>query len=510
MGLNELKTMITKLKIKNNINEVLTSNFIKKTIVTMGYAYLNFINTSLEFGNFPEELKTSVVIPIEKIERAVEEGDFRPINTLPDIEKLLELSVYEQLLEYFNNNKLFMGYQSGFRQNHSCETAVQLTINKWQLSIDENKFVVAVFLDFKRAFETIDRQILLDKLNYYGIKGNVHKWFQQYLSNRLQITKIGKATSDPLTNNIGVPQGSILGPLLFIIYLNDINKIECDFMNLFADDTLISCSGTDLNETVNKMNEVLDKINIYVNINKLKLNVKKTKAMILNTPYKLSISNIETFKLKINNEEIQWVNEIKYLGVIIDNTLKFRNYFEYIQKKISKKLFFFSRVSAYLPMYSRLTVYRTIIQPHVDYCSTILFLLDKNQLQSLQKLQNRGMRIILRCNRYTPIEWMLKTLNWFSVEQRVFYMCMVFIFKLSKNLLPNYFDDFTIRNNSIHQHHTRARNNFHIHRTQYKQSMKSLFYKGLNKFNELPDNLKNSNSLKIFKQNIVSYLNIEE
>lgn len=508
LHLHELKLLVTKMKLKNNIDEVLTSNFIKKTFVTMGYGYLNFINTSLESGNFPYKLKTSKITPIPKIQGATEQIDFRPINTLPDIEKLLELAVYEQLWEYFNLNNLFLGCQSGFREKHSCETAIQLTVTNWKQDIDANKYVVAVFLDFKRAFETIDRQILLEKLSYYGIKDNVLKWFQQYLSNRLQVTKVGDAISECKSNDIGVPQGSILGPLLFIIYLNDINYIECDFMNLFADDTLISCSGTDVEETIHRMNNILNKVCEYLKLNKLTLNVKKTKAMILNTQYKLSKINTELFALKINNDKIDWVQEIKYLGVILDSKLNFKSHFEYTKKKITKKMYFLSRISPYLSIFTKMTIFQTIIQPHFDYCSTMLYLLNKNQLQCLQKLQNRGMRIILKCNRYTPIKSMLETLNWLMVEKRIYLRCMTFIFKLTNQLLPSYFNQFITTNNRIHQHYTRARNDFHISRTKYVSSMKTLFHKGLNEFNKLPEEIKSSNSVNVFKRKLTSYLNV--
>lgn len=138
----------------------------------------------------------------------------------------------------------------------------------------------------------------------------------------------------------------------------------------------------------------------------------------------------------------------------------------------------------------------------------MLYLLDTNHMQCLQKLQNRGMRIILQCNRYSPINCMLQTLNWLSVEKRIYYMCMTFIFKLSKSMLPNYLDGFALRNNVVHQHYTRTRNNFHISRTQYTGSMKLLFFKGLNEFNKLPNDITNSNSLNTFKRKLMAYLSI--
>jgi hypothetical protein len=302
--------------------------------------------------------------------------------------------------------------------------------------IEDSKIIVAVFLDFKRAFETIDRELLLRKMEQYGIKGAELSCFRSYLSNRSQETKFYEKISDAIKVQLGVPQGSVLGPLLFILYINDIkNVLRYSKLNLFADDTLIYIAADTLDEAVNRMNDDLVSLFQWLAWNKLKLNVQKTKYMVIT--FKKNVP-VDLFKVKIGDTNLECVKNMKYLGVVIDIKLKFNKNMEMRQKKISKKINFNRRLSSKLSKYSNITLYKAIILPHLDYCSSILFLANNSELNYLQKLQNRMMRTILRSRLDTPIRNMLETLNFLSVRQRVTYNTMVLLYKMEKNLLPDY------------------------------------------------------------------------
>ena len=192
---------------------------VKQVFQTIGHIILNLINTSLRTGAIPDLLKVSTVIPLfitlQKVVNTNKASEFRPINMLPPIEKVLELAVYDQLLEHITNNNILITNQSGFRKKHSCETALQLTLCKLKNDVDNNKYAICIFLDLKRAFETVDRELLLSKLSRYGIGGVVFDWFQSYLSNREQKVRFGDTTSSRIAVNAGVPQGSVLGPFFF-------------------------------------------------------------------------------------------------------------------------------------------------------------------------------------------------------------------------------------------------------------------------------------------------------
>lgn len=502
--LSQLKTIVMGLKNKAGVNE-LNTFVLKELFDVVGYPILNLINMSLTEGVMPDSLKISTVIPIPKINCANKLEDYRGINMLPIVEKLIEIVVHSQILNYMETNNLLFERQSGFRKNHSCETAVQLVVNEWKKSIDKDQYVAALFIDFKRAFETISRTTLLNKLNYYGIKGVVLNWFQSYLSNRYQITKYDSTTSVPLKNLHGVPQGSVLGPLLFIIYINDIHKVinKCS-IKLFADDTLLYSASEDPTISINAIKADLKTLIPWLGKNDVFLNVDKTKAIMISTKPNLRKINLENFKLSINKKTIQWVTQIKYLGIIIDKNLNFNIHFEEICKKLSKKIGFLRRVSKDVSLYTRIIIYNTVIRPHYQYCCTILYLLNTGQKNKLQVLQNRAMRSILKCNKYTPINSMLSVLNWLSIIDLINYYTMIFIHKIKIRQYPNYLE--ISKNREIHSYPTKSSNHFRLERYNKQATKHSVFYEGVKAYNSLPVEITNAQTIKQFKRKYLKHI----
>jgi hypothetical protein len=294
-----------------------------------------------------------------------------------------------------------------------------------------------------------------------------------------------------------VPQGTVIGPLLFILYINDIiSSVLASRILLFADDTLITLSGENSADLMEQLNTDLSSLSKWLNYNKLKLNIEKSKFMVI-TNKKIHKNDID---LKIGNQRIERVCQMKYLGVVLDDELKMDEHIDYVNKKMGKKYGFMNRISKKLSRHSKILLYKSTIATHIEYCSTILFLATDEQIKRLQKTQNKIMRLILRVPKRTNIAWMLDALQWQPVKQRIELNTLSFIYKILKNQLPGYLCNKVKFIKDIHNHNTRSGGNVVLPNMTKAGSQNSLFYKGMRKYNELELNIKNANTVINFKK----------
>lgn len=494
----ELKNICKKLKKKPDYNNVSTKIILDNWDI-IGHFLMDIINKSFETGIFPETWKHTMVMPIKKIPKTNKCEEYRPINVLKTCEKIIEKVVKEQLDKYIEENKILSEYQSGFRKKYSCETAVNYVVNRWKYS-KKNSKILAIFLDFKRAFETIDRDILINKLCNYGIQDTELNWFKSYLFDREQRTKVNNVTSNSIKTEFGVPQGSILGAILFTLYINDMPNIlkKCE-ITMYADDTLIFAEADTEQKCHENLNFDMENINTWLKMNKLKLNESKTKLMEINMN-----SNIE---FKINDKIIEKVKNIKYLGFIIDSDLKFKDHIDYICRKIGKKIGFFKRIRNKINTINSINIYNTIVKPHFEYGSTILYTCcTKQQIERLQKLQNKAMRSILKCNRYTSTRSMLDALKWLNIYQRLEFNTLNFIQKLKSGNSAEYLTKQLQYVGEVQPYNLRNADNFRLQRVTTSAMQKSLFYKGLHLYNKLDPDIRNETNINIFKRKVIYFV----
>lgn len=323
-------------------------------------------NQSIKKGVFPDILKISRVTPIPKDGDLSLPTNYRPISQTETISKIFEQIIYKQVSTYLEGNKLLSDYQFGFRKNKTTEDAIlSLTENIYK-NLNDKKISVLLSLDLKKAFDVINLDILISKLDNIGIKGNELCWFKSYLFNRKQYVKLNNYASEYATVSNGVPQGSVLGPMLFSIYINDFDNCHESFSVRFADDTSILLSGSNINELQHKANREVEQIANWLSSNKLALNANKTTYII--------ISNIKqevNINIRINNTEIKRVTHFKLLGTILDDKLNFKKHIDLVITKIAYFLYVLRKVKGIFSKRILTSLYYCLVFPYLNYNLTV-------------------------------------------------------------------------------------------------------------------------------------------
>ena len=422
---------------------------------------LTFIlNQSLLTGIFPDSLKIAKVIPLHKKENRELMDNYRPVSLLNAFSKVFERAAYNQLYKYFQDNDLFYTHQYGFRTQHSTELASNELIDLIYKDLDDKKNPIVVYMDLSKAFDTLDHKMLISKLKYYGIQGAALTWFTNYLENRQQYVEVNGHKSSCLPLTTGVPQGSILGPLLFLIYMNDIPN-SSDIFNflLFADDTsLKSCldikkTNFSLPHTADIINQELQKVHDWLAVNKLSLNVKKTKFMVFHTSQK----NIKAYipKLKIGGGDIERVTNFNFLGLKLNEKMSWKPHVDMISNKVSKYIGVLNRLKRQLPGFILKTIYISIIQSNLNYSITAWGF----NCGRLKRIQKKAIRIVCDSKYLGHSTPLLKKAGILRLEDLFKLNMLKWYHKYVNKKLPKYFLDFEIKSqNQIHDHDTRSSN----------------------------------------------------
>ena len=455
----------------------------------------------MSHGIFPDKLKIGKVIPVFKNGKVDDITNYRPISVLPLFSKIFEKCLYNRLHNFLSSCNILSNNQYGFRMGHSASMALLDFIDKVSTAIDSKEYMIG-FLDLSKAFDTLDHSILLRKLYDYGIRGVVWQLFKNYLSNRSQFVSIDNHNSSFKSIRCGVPQGSILGPLLFLIYINDIcNSSQLLQFILFADDTSVFISNNNIITLVKTFNEELIKLNNWLVNNRLVLNNKKTQYLLFTK------KKIETDDLivKFNNHNILRVSSVKFLGVHIDDKLTWHEHIGVVCNRTAKGVGILYRLR-HFPRSILTMIYYALIISHINYCNVTWSNCTDYYMTRLFLLQKKAVRIISNApyNAHTlPIFYELQLLNVYDINN---FNIAIFMFMCSKGLLPPVMMSKFSLNSSVHHHNTRNSDNYHLPQVRTNISKNTIFFKGPILWNYLPSSVKNTPTLNSFKRAYKSHL----
>ena len=412
-------------------------------------------------------MKIANIVPIYKSGDNTLFNNYRPVSVLPLFSKVLERMVYNRLIEFFNKHNVIYDYQFGFRKLYSTHMALIRLIDKLSGALDDESKVVGILFDFSKAFGTIDHDILLLKLEHYGVRGPALDWFVNYLNNRYQYVMYNGTKSYQSQVTCGVPQGSILGPLLFLIYVNDLYKVVKNaFLLLFADDSNLFYTGNDMVDIMEKINDDLKYLTEWLASNKLSLNVKKGNYMIFHSGYNVP----DDINITIRNETLERVYSTKFLGVLIDSKMNWKCHVHHINNKLSKCIGIMVKARKNLPKSSLLTLYYTFAYPYLLYCIHVWGKSGKTVLKLLIKTQNNLVRIITSSGYRTNTESLYQNIKVLKVPEIYDYAIGVFVYKLYHVLMPSIFQCMFAVNSATHDYGTRQKDHYKVPKLNWKLS----------------------------------------
>ena len=471
-------------------------------------------NSSLTSGVFPTIFKSAIVRPTLKKPSLDSEclHNYRPISTLPFLSKILEKIVLSQLLCHLTSNNLLNANQSAYRACHSTETALSKVVNDLLVGFDDHKISVLTLLDLSSAFDTVDFSLLLSRLERsYGISGCVLSWFRSYLTDRQQSVCVNSCVSNPSTLLSGVPQGSVLGPVLFILYASPVSDIinrHSLSHQSYADDTQIYASVpmSGFSDLVVSLEHCITDLKFWMSENKLQLNEEKTQFILI-FPKTFRDRNSLPQCITINGSTFLFSSCVRNLGVFFDQCLSFHQHISHVCKIAYLELRRISSIRHYLTTEATKVLVCAFVLSRIDYCNSLFSSLPQYELDRLQKLQNHAARLVYQVSKRERASPLLRTLHWLPVRKRISYKLSSLSYASLNGLAPTYLSELI--KPYIPTRDLRSSGDYKVSLPKFNLKTggeRSFSFQAPKTWNQLPATLRKSDSLTSFKSSLKTYL----
>lgn len=509
---SEITSIVMSSKPSTSLLDPIPIKLLKEILPIIVESIVNIVNSSLKVGYVPQSFKYAVIKPLLKKPNLNPEiiANYRPISNLPFISKVLERVVTKQLCRHLQENSLFETFQSGYRAHHSTETALIKVTNDLLLAADAGLASVLVLLDLSAAFDTIDHNLLLQRLECEaGIRGTALCWFKSYLSDRYQFVNVNQQSSACSKVNYGVPQGSVLGPILFILYmlpLGEIIKSHNINFHCYADDTqlYLSMKPTET-EPLERLSACIRDIKTWMTQNYLLLNQDKTEVIVLG-PQRLR-EMLSKQIISLDNTSVSSSSTVKNLGVIFDDDLSFKAHISQVCKTAFFHLRNISKIRNLLCKNDAEKLIHAFVSSRIDYCNALLASCPKTSLKNLQLVQNAAARLLAGTNRQEHITPVLKSLHWLPVEYRIKFKICLITYKAIKGMAPMYLQD-TIQlyqpTRALRSQNAGLLVTPRVHKATLGR--RAFSYQAPLLWNQLPANVKEAETVTAFKARLKTFL----
>ena len=517
----EIRKIIMKSPTKSCLLDPWPTFLVKECIDILLPSITRLVNCSLSEAVVPDEFKKAIVTPLIK-KSSLPPNDlknYRPVSGLGFISKLVERVVVSQLNDHVSLNGLENVRQSAYKLGHSTESALLSIKNDVHLAFAKGEATAVVLLDQSAAFDTIDHDTLLNSLSsWFGVSGVVLDWFKSYLSDRVQCIKIGSILSDAKKLLYGVPQGSVLGPILFSLYTTPLSKVIQNHPGIsfqfYADDTQLYVHLTHKNvaSALDKLSHCLEDVKRWLSTNKLKLNPDKTEFIVFGSKSQREKLN-QSFPVNILGNLISPTDAVRNLGVWFDSDFSFSCHVRKVCKACFAHARDLKRLRGHLTHEATLMAANALVGSRLDYCNSLFRGLSALDLRKLQCVQNSLARIVANTTKYSHITPVRKALHWLPIKYRSIFKTAMLVYKFLHSGNPKYFEPFLIPRHSAYNTRRSQSDGIFLEVPHFGSIFKSRKHFGLSFaydapmiWNDLPDEVRSANSLASFRSKLKSYL----